>query len=158
MYTFEDTARQYHSQYSHTDSIKDILFNVDLSMRAQAAFIIAADNKAFYNFRTNIYVPALDEPPFWEEPNFIPTNAIFPSNTTAGNNTEAELIYLPEGESFLRNSYFGLYADQRPREDGTKRTEVQYISKPYYRYIDNLVYNHAITPCLPPYNDVNERL
>ncbi len=54
---------------------------------------MAADNKAFYNYRTNIYMAALDK--------------VFQSNTTAGFDSESEAIYLPEGRAFIRKSFLG---------------------------------------------------
>ena len=44
--------------------------------------IVTADYKAYYNYRTNIYLAALD--------------TVYLSNTTAGFDTEAEKIFLPE--------------------------------------------------------------
>ena len=113
---------------------------------------MAADLGAFNNYRTNIYFDAYDVPPFWTAPDFVPTRGIFFSNTTSGNSTEAERIYLSEGEAFLRYSVLGIYADL-----SNVKTEVSYQSKPYFRYIDNLVFSHNTIPCLPPYNDFVER-
>ena len=108
---------------------------------------------AFDNYRTNIYFEAYDVPPFWTAPDFVPTRGIFSSNTTSGNKTEAERIYLSEGEKFLRYSVLGIFADS-----SNDKIEVSYQSKPYYRFIDNLVLGHNIIPCLPPYNDFLERI
>ena len=88
MYTFEDTARQYVSQYHYTDAFDTVFNNVDLSLRTQIPFIMAADDKAYFNYRTNIYLEALD--------------TVYFSNTTVKMNTESEVIYLPEGQAFYR--------------------------------------------------------
>ena len=56
--------------------------NVDLSIRRQFPLIFAADLIAFNNYRTNIYLEAID--------------TVYFSNTTAGSETELEKIYLPK--------------------------------------------------------------
>ena len=138
MYTFEDTARQFHSHYHYTEDFNSVFNNVDFSLRAQFPFIKGADDKAYFNYRTNIYLEALD--------------TVYFSNTTAESDTEAEKIYLSDNEGFIRYSYQGLAI-----LEGTVKVEVQYSSKPYYRWFDNLVYNYEITECLPPYTNVKER-
>lgn len=60
MYTFEDTARQFHAQYHWSDAFESVYHNVDNSLRAWLPQILAADDKAYYNYRTNIYFEALD--------------------------------------------------------------------------------------------------
>ena len=55
---------------------------------------MAADDKAYYNYRTNVYLKALD--------------TVYQSNTTAGTHTESEDVYLAEDEIFIRHSYKGI--------------------------------------------------
>ena len=55
---------------------------------------MAADDKAYYNYRTNIYLEALE--------------LVYQSNTTAGSSTESEAVYLADDEIFIRDSYKGV--------------------------------------------------
>lgn len=83
---------------------------------------MAADNKAFYNFRTNIYFEALDE--------------VFFSNTTVGSDTESEAVYLPSSRAFLRMSYLGFAKDERQTKLTTSKD-----SMPFFIFMDYLLYN-----------------
>lgn len=83
---------------------------------------MAADDKAFLNYRTNIYFKALDE--------------IFFSNTTVGSDTESEAVYLPESRAFLRMSYLGFTKDDRQTKSTTSKD-----SMPYFIFLEYLLYN-----------------
>ena len=57
---------------------------------------MAADDKAYFNYRTNIYLAA--------------TNTVYYSNTTVGMDTESEAVYLPRGQAFYRSTYLSKVA------------------------------------------------
>lgn len=139
MYTFEDTSRQFHAQQHYTDGFNDVFQNLDNSLRAWLPHIMAADDKAYYNYRTNIYLEALDQ--------------VYVSNTTVGSKTEVESIYMASNEILIRKSYKGIV--NILNTDGKIQTNL--ANKQYYKYVKNLVYRLAITPCLPPYDDYLER-
>ena len=88
MYTFD-----YHHQHHPSNHFKNldpdlIFFNVDFSLKRTLSKIINADNKALDNYRTSIYVPSM--------------NLVFYSNTSAGNATESEKVFLRPGQRKIR--------------------------------------------------------
>jgi hypothetical protein len=105
MYTF-DYHHQHHSQNHFKNLDPDLIFfNVDFSLRRTLSKIINADNKALYNYRTSIYVPAMDH--------------VFYSNTSAGNFTESENVYLGPGQHRIRFDYKGSYTGEVVSSTGT---------------------------------------
>jgi hypothetical protein len=62
-----------------------------MSLRATYAVIASAEINAYYNYRTNIYLPALE--------------TVFYSNTSVGNNTELEKVAINNLEILERSSY-----------------------------------------------------
>ena len=83
MYTF-DLLHQHHVGNHFNNLDPDLIFrNVDFSLRKTLPKIMNADIPSVYNFRTSIYVPAMEH--------------VFYSNTSAGNNTESERVFLMPG-------------------------------------------------------------
>lgn len=80
MYTF-DYHHQFHTQNHFKNLDPDLIFsNVDFSLRRTLSKIISADEKALYNYRNSIYVPAM--------------SIVFYSNTSIGNGSESEKVCL----------------------------------------------------------------
>lgn len=88
MYTF-DYHHQHHTEnhFSNLDP-ELIFFNVDFSLRKTLSKIMNADNSAGNNYRTSIYIPDMDH--------------VFYSNTSVGNDTESEKVYLRPGQHRIR--------------------------------------------------------
>ena len=59
MYAFDQ--EQYHPHFHFDDSYQTVFQNYDMSLRTQIGQILTADLPAYYNFRQNIYMEALDE-------------------------------------------------------------------------------------------------
>lgn len=64
---------------------------MDYSLRRTLPQIMQADLPTTYNFKTSIYI--------------LNMALVFYSNTTAGNNTESERIFLQAGEQKIRFDY-----------------------------------------------------
>jgi len=78
---------------------------------------------------------------------------VFYSNTTVTDNTEAEKIFLSPGEKKIRTDYKG---EEKPSPGDPKN--VYFSKKPYYEFIQNVVYQFDQTRCEPPYNDYFEEV
>lgn len=97
-------------------------------MRAQMPYIMAADHSAYFNFRVNIYYEALD--------------TVYYSNTTVGQVTEAEQIYLPPDKYLFRSSYLSKVATA-PDFDPLLFRRVTFKSQPHFRFVENQMYRYA---------------
>lgn len=121
MYAFDQY--QYNEPNHFIDDWQSIFNATDMSVRAVFPKIYQAEVPAFYNFRTNIYLPALD--------------TVFFSNTTLGNRTELEPLVTMPHEILERSSYL----QPRIRLNRPEFKDTRIADKRFRRFVEFLIFN-----------------
>ena len=93
-----------------------------MSLRAVFPLIYQKEISAYYNFRTNIYLPAID--------------TVFFSNTSVGNHTELEQVAISPNEILERTSWH----QPRIRQNMEGQKDVRIADKTYNKYVLHLLY------------------
>jgi hypothetical protein len=99
-----------------------------------------ADLASKYDYRTSIYVPLMD--------------LVIYSNSSAGNNTESEKVFLQPGKYKVRYDYkLGFTGKNNGAStDVFAPNFVAYEDQPYYAWVQNQMYQEDDRMCQPPYN------
>lgn len=81
---------------------------------------------------------------------------VFYSNTSAGNFTESEKVFLSPGQHRIRFDHKGQYTGGVISSTGTESITpgyVKYEEMIWWVFVQNHMYQYDNRPCLPPYNN-----
>ena len=136
MYTF-DAHHQHHkgNKWRHVD-FEALFHNVDYSLRRTLPQIMQADLNTELNYRTSIYIKSM--------------SLVLYSNTTAGNNTESERVFLKDQQK-IRYDYQGQATGINTTSKEISAGFVKYELKPWYNFVVNQMYRVDGRLCEPPY-------